>query len=986
MEIPSLDQQGNIAVPMRYIPALACLLVADSLCAHGDNVLFYAGFEGHPNAVSAGDGTARAHDGEWKFRPGKRGQALLSGDGYGYVSYAVENNIRTDRGSIELWVSPVDWEGNNDKFHVFFEAETPGWLLLYKYLGPGSGMFLLSELHQTWQVAKQDIGHFKPGHWHHLVATWNSPQALFYLDGKPSEPVRNPPLPQGLTGRFLVGDRPWHLPRNARSLIDELYIYDRALDEKEVLWAFENAAVRPPGKEIPVGIATPVRIRAQPYPSRREIHVDIRLDPRRPLAGFTGAAGLTPAAGTKTARVRALTDGHAEAVIPFRELPGGEYRVRVEIADADGNHFGSATDTVLSSGPSPWKGNRIGIPKTPPHPWTPLATKGKPGKSPFTVSCWGRSYQFGPLGLPEQITSLQEPLLSGPVELRAVRNGREVTWRPQSAKLANADAVGVVASGRASSELGRLDWRLAAEFDGMVRYDLTLHPADGAETDRMELRVPLDARRITLRNVVRGYPPSWQMGALPASNGVLETYNWALHWWLGNEEKGLAGFCESDEAWDQTGRSDGFRIERDGDSVAAVWSFHRKPRKLDTPWKFTFGLQATPVKDITGWRKWRPVPATNENVWITWPYPDTIRFYGFPAPTDPAKFRSVVRERHERGIQVVPYSLINGLSSTVPEWSFHGAEWANGVSSGTDSDVKAYNAPLMGCSPSRDWTDFIVWANHRFVTEHDLDGLYHDWTEVYPSDNALSGCGYVRDGKRRATYPVFGTRQLYKRIYTMLKEHGRARNRETLMAVHLMGTRMIVPVVSFSDGYLDGEYLSTGLKDSYLDLLSLDHIRAHFMGHNFGIPAFFLPQFKGEFARRVEPTQHMAGLMLLHDISPWNLWCHKLELDRILGVLDGFGLVDAQFLPYWNNADLIRGQSDLVKASAYRKPDGGALLVVVNTDRQPQKAALSVDWSKLKSSQGDGVADAFSNLPIPLEGASVTVEIAPLSFRLLRVR
>ena len=76
----------------------------------------------------AGDGAAQANEGTPQFRPGKRGEALLSGDGVGYVSYDVAKNVNPSRGSIEMWVSPQDWEGSDVKFHVFFD---PGWLLLY---------------------------------------------------------------------------------------------------------------------------------------------------------------------------------------------------------------------------------------------------------------------------------------------------------------------------------------------------------------------------------------------------------------------------------------------------------------------------------------------------------------------------------------------------------------------------------------------------------------------------------------------------------------------------------------------------------------------------------------------------------------------------------------------------------------------------------------------------------------------------------------
>ncbi|UCH36219.1 MAG: hypothetical protein JSV65_07660, partial [Armatimonadota bacterium] len=314
----------------------------------------------------------------------------------------------------------------------------------------------------------------------------------------------------------------------------------------------------------------------------------------------------------------------------------------------------------------------------------------------------------------------------------------------------------------------------------------------------------------------------------------------------------------------------------------------------------------------------------------------------------------------------------------------YGEEWANGAADPGSADVIAYKAPLYGCSPAPDWIDFVVWANERYVREYDLDGLYHDWTMVFPSGNQASGCGYVRDGKVRPTYPVFATRELYKRIYTMLKEYGAETGKEMFMMGH-MSSQMVIPILSFCDSYLDGEHFRALVQDNYLDLMPLDHVRAEFMGHNWGVMPFFLPEFLGERAEQPGPTQHLVGLSLLHDFALWPLWCKADEVNRVYAALDEFGIVDAELLPYWNNGDLVGGQDERVKCTAYRKPHGGALLCVVNVTRESQKATLTVDWERLASSASVSVVDALSKEPAAVDGESLTVEIEPLNFRLLRV-
>jgi hypothetical protein len=87
--------------------------------------------------------------------------------------------------------------------------------------------------------------------------------------------------------------------------------------------------------------------------------------------------------------------------------------------------------------------------------------------------------------------------------------------------------------------------------------------------------------------------------------------------------------------------------------------------------------------------------------------------------------------------------------------------------------------------------------------------------------------------------------------------------------------------------------------------------------------------------RRIE---HMgraaAGLCLLHDVgavSRWNpqAWVYRQITDLLHNAVDFFGA--AEFLPYWDNADVIETDAEGIYVSAYRNGDK-AVLVVVNAN------------------------------------------------------
>ncbi len=603
------------------------LFLSDISPAWGDRgeVLFYASFDQTTAAVYARGEPTAYPSGDPKLESGKRGQALLSGDGIGYVTYAIKDNLLAQEGTIEFWLCSVDWEGSDDQFHTFFDASGTGKLRIWKpadypearhnYIGFFVNLMGYGGPHLT---AYQTHPHFKPGEWHHIIAIWHPLDFRFYIDGKLCGIAPKLGVPAGLSGRFTVGDcavspTPWHegkleKKRNARSLVDEFYIYGRALSEAEVLWAYQHANDRTPGEDIPAGVGSPVLgVLATPLGDKNMIGVQVFMNPRRLEKEFKGRVRLQPPVGSGTvafgrgdlgqtggiARSEPVAESvpvslshvgpdRGEALIPFTEPQKGEYQVLVSVDDSQGKSIGTATDSFLCPGPPVWRGNKLGVSNEPPPPWPPI--KG----TKRVIQCWGRQYQLGSLGLPSQIESKGENLLARPIELLITDNGKALQWKEVSRAFVGGDKVKVQIKGRARSEIGTLDWQCAGEYDGMIRYDLVLTPVADATLDQLELRFPIRKELSTLYFV-----SSAKRGATPSAL-KLPFQNMC---WIGNEEVGVTVFCESDEAVDRVNRDDVFQIEQNNDSTEVIWSFVEGRKQLG-PWKFTFGIQATPIKEM----------------------------------------------------------------------------------------------------------------------------------------------------------------------------------------------------------------------------------------------------------------------------------------------------------------------------------------------------------------------------------------------------
>ena len=183
--------------------------------------------------------------GDPELAPGLIGKALVAGTGA--LAFPDPDNwtIGT-RGSLAVWVSPVEWnhqQAGNTNFVVswggafYLERQGPirnpdgTWkrneaLLVGTQRGPrgsrGAGC-------RDWQ----------PGRWHLLAVNWSWPQLALSVDGGAFRAVVLPGKPDPkLFGGLVVGSR-----GGDRTLVDEFFCFNRPLSETEVHDLFE--ALRP---------------------------------------------------------------------------------------------------------------------------------------------------------------------------------------------------------------------------------------------------------------------------------------------------------------------------------------------------------------------------------------------------------------------------------------------------------------------------------------------------------------------------------------------------------------------------------------------------------------------------------------------------------------------------------------------------------------------------------------------------------------------
>ena len=955
-------------------PALLGALAA-TLAGHAHAAMtFHCTFD-NTVAPRVHDGDAAATlTGKAEYVDGLAGQALVVGDGRAQLAYARQGNYSLKEATVSFWVKPLDWSGDDKHFHIFFQASDSmpggrgrGARLLYKYVVPGRFLNLAIPNEPIPYVNFQgacysDISHWRPGQWHHVVGTWRHAGMGLYLDGKPIGGKVYPLLPKKLGVQFLFGDRTWGKGRDSRSAVDELVIFDRCLNETEIALLHVR---HDPSQARGDGLTVALR----PFLLTRRVEVYVDTWHVKPGVGVRAqlARGANVLAGANA--VANAAEGLTKLSIPLTDAPPGSYQVRVEAA----GRTGSAKLTVPPD--PPWLGSKVGVSESVPAPWTDVRT------SDASVHCWNRRYDLAPGPLPQQIVSAHQPTLAGPVQLRVQAGDRVLSWRSRKCAVTESKPAHVAFAATAAADRVELSVNGRVEFDGMCWLDTTLTPTAGDLTiDRIVLDVPLRSEHVRFWRAMLPRLVEKRAGEVAQKDGVAFSQPFLPALWLGCDERGLQWFAETSEPWDDPSRGGSIRIVRAGKVTYLRITPIASKRTLSTPWRFAFGLQASPVRPVDPkWRRYRlsGMPGTTYMIWTN---PKEMVWFGYPKARDPETLRARVAGIQKRNVSVIPYSCPFLFSVDSPENKLYGVEWVRqGEGDSGSADVvrmggcAQYVAP---CAPH--YADFTLWAHQRFVKEIGWNGLYFDHSTIKPYDYAPAGCGYWRDGKRIPTYPILAQRDMMKRMYVMLK----AVHPDHWLMIHT-GGQAVLPIHGFADVRAVGEDLGMRLRKTcnYHEILTEAEWRAALCGQAYGFSNVLLPKIPPARCTDPEPTEQLMGLLLLYGMDMWPGYSHGPSRGAMRKACDRFGIIGAAFVPFWSQPPLVTASHPAVRVSVYQQP-GQAMLVLVNKGKSEVAASVRFDPKRLGVGPGAPWRDLHADRPLP---AAAPIAIRPGNYRVIQV-
>lgn len=306
---------------MRWL-VIALLLATGTLAGAQEEPIFHASFDGTLTAAGSGGEVQPAEivGGEASFEAGRLGQALVAGAGQPLIHYPSAGNLVPTTGTISLWVQPVNWTPDEEAFHVFFESGGAegdrDWLIFYKYYQSGWLLLRCSDAQGRAGIAKApDLG-WRPGAWHHLAATWSPRGLRLYVDGTlAAQQEAGIVVPDSVGSTFKVGDDGWHVANPAaRTLIDELRVYDYPLPEAEIRRLASRLALA---------------VTRRPLEGRWEARVRLPVG----LGTGTVAVDVRPTEGAEPALTATAeaADGAAQVALDVSTLPAGDYIVTAQL-------------------------------------------------------------------------------------------------------------------------------------------------------------------------------------------------------------------------------------------------------------------------------------------------------------------------------------------------------------------------------------------------------------------------------------------------------------------------------------------------------------------------------------------------------------------------------------------------------------------------------------------------------------------------------
>lgn len=814
-----------------------------------------------------------------QFMPGINGNALRVGGNYGQIHLQPGPYIEANEGSVLLWVKPVDWNTNDGKFHVFFEAkgDHSERIILYKYFDTGLtlGVVSIPTISQNNITIAQNVD-WHPGQWHHLALTWCKDGIFLYVDGKSL--FKNPVithLPTKLIGEITIGDDSWNQPRPSSSLIQDVSIYPLALSKENI----SNAYHRVPW--------TPSRTQS------------------------------------------------------------------VAQSNQSSNEF-----TAIGSKPYPTATVPINNTRS-----TPTPRLAKTSVNQFYLSADKKGFVMK--------TPDDEPLLES-AELDLSHKGR--IYHLSKSQIQNIDKNGALHQTFSGGDvIASLVYKIAPDGTFTVS---ALGPITGLQAgDELSLVFNLSRELFKYHYEVNSIGIDEYHLFDNTNSTVSLNLSYKPHLWIGNDNFGLFWFCDSARNWPNSSNDSAIIIKKDNASAQMKITYKgtdQIPTKLTLEMGFyPTGVQTTDYEKV---ESLRIAPLKRANLAFIWPDAKSHEYslYGFPLTTQENSLASSVDRIQKRGSLAAPYVTPTFISTDWSEWRSQWSTLWMGNYDATSQDVTSWGAPLAQVLPSDIWANYFAAKTQSFLKETKAKAIYLDNMHIYGSTYTPKGLGYYRENELRNEYP----RTQYLKLFSKLTEAAH-RSNNAMTIFHTSG-QSDPTVLHLADYFVSGEEYNGKIITSYLNTVPLPTWRTEFSTKQWGAKPIIIPAFNPNDSTKAMPTRELMGLVLLHNIAIWPVWCNLGVIEGVYGSFDTHVPVNSSFVRY-DSQKMLYSEDKMILISIYRVSANKNVAIIFNSNNN---ASISTYQSEKAFSM---ISNIENDLPVSKYGNAFSLNVKPHDFVMLEL-
>jgi hypothetical protein len=658
-----------------------------------------------------------------------------------------------------------------------------------------------------------------------------------------------------------------------------------------------------------------------------------------------------------------------------------KYPVSVRLTDVDGRELAKVdAQASLIDRQYEWLNHKIGISDKVIPPWIPMIYRDS------RISMWNKTYKLNALGLAEKIINNGRTQLSGPMELIAVKDGRESVIKASQPKLIKLADAGIDLSG--ITKFGDLDIRVKTrvEFDGFVLNTMILDPRKPVTLDRLSMLIRMPAKESECFNTTAGgwsasagfTPDKWS--SKDSSSGS-RYGSFVPYIFLTDSDRGFCWFADNDKNWVIDPIVPEQEMWVDNKIRTLQINFIGRNVTFSKPITITYGWMVTPQKpQPEAWRAYqiywqRPYPMAKNVFYTDADRVEAFHYYSCPYPHSYKKSRK----------DLEPQLKIPGVIACVGQAGESLGKWKDYKGRNIDVlkadwGVRVGGGYLGIVTQCKSVADYRIWHYNKWIKKVGLSGIYFDLNYLSEEWNYLNGTAYfLPDNRLQPGYSYLGFREFNKRLRYIFYDNG---FKPPYIWMH---TTMGHPVYSWMpDIAMEGEnILPSSLEYDYQDAINPGRLRSIVNGRQLGAVPTLLAQASAypQNPHHDFLVHQLVGWLLGHDCLPnyvefWSVLASEMEMWHN----------DIEFIGYWKNDPRLQSKTDGIIVSAHIRP-GHAVLWINNTKRKNLIAKLKIDLRKLGFNPAKiAVFDAETGKSIALLGGELIIPLESRMWRAVRIK